>query len=192
MHLNSLLATKASMTASSDSEASMARSDSDNRSSPHQESSASAGSANIDLSKTTAVHAAYSFIILLLVSLVGLKFLSSGTNPFNTQPWIMFLFITTAFAYFSALLAEITFDGALTTSNLFRYLYLISGAVACELLGFVLVGPFGLLPMNACVFILIVLLRHINQLKQITTTPTQQITQDVESGEIQLTSQSSD
>ncbi|KAL6146203.1 hypothetical protein ACLB2K_056886 [Fragaria x ananassa] len=171
--------------------------------SPHRQSS------NNDLSKSTALHAVFGFIIGLLLTLVGLKFVGSGTTPFIAHPLTMSLFISASFVYTIAVLAEITIGGAHnSTSNLFRYMYLISGSLACELLGFVIVGPFGLLLMNPTAFLLVELLRrfdlHIQTFKQqIAITAQQQITdtpQEVSTtitevpqvGEVLLTIQSSE
>ncbi|KAL6133064.1 hypothetical protein ACLB2K_065301 [Fragaria x ananassa] len=139
-------------------------------------------SSNNDFSKSTALHAVFGFIIGLLTALVGLKFFGSGTTPFIAHPWTMSLFITASFVYTIAVLPEITIGGAHnSTSILFRYMYLISGSLACELLGFVLIGPFGLLLMNPSAFLLVELLRRFDlQIQtfkqQIEVTAQQQIT----------------
>ena len=93
-----------------------------------------------------------------LLTLIGLKYQSSGATLFHEHGTILLLIIIDVFTCIVAL--AVTILSATNTSYhlFFKSVCLISGAFACDLLLLVLYPPFGWFIFTICVLVLIYLL----------------------------------
>lgn len=117
-----------------------------------------------EVSSSTPLHAVFSFLIMLLLALVGIHCQGLNSSPLSTHYATMVLFIIAVVIY-SIAFAGIKL-GPHNTSYLptFNFICLTSGTLACELLVSILIAPFWLLIVNLCVILLEVLRRWSKQI----------------------------
>ena len=114
-------------------------------------------------SSSTPFHAVFGFLIMLLLTLVGVHFQGLNMSPLTTHYATMVLFIIAVFIY-SIAFAGIKI-GPHNTSYLpiFNFICLTSGIIACELLVYILIPAFWLLIINLCATLVEVLRRWYKQ-----------------------------
>ena len=110
---------------------------------------------------STPFHAAFGFLITLLLALVGVHFQGLGVSPLKTHFATILLFLMAVVIYSIAFVGIKV--GAHNTSYrylpLFNFICLISGTLACELLVSILITPLWLLIINLCAILVEVLRR---------------------------------
>ncbi|KAF3440029.1 hypothetical protein FNV43_RR18307 [Rhamnella rubrinervis] len=126
------------------------------------------------LGSSKELHTSFGFIIGLMVSLVGVKYLRSGTTLFKEHSIVVSIFIMFVIVY-SISLMRMTLDDDdddrnsnpvptnYTSNSLHAYSYIliISGTLACESLLYVVATPLvWFLIINAFTFIFAVVLRR--------------------------------
>ncbi|KAK9274206.1 hypothetical protein L1049_019020 [Liquidambar formosana] len=103
------------------------------------------------LGSSTAFHAAFGFLIIVLGALIQIKYQSQNAPPFETHPSTMLAFIIVVVLHVVALVVMI---GHKTDSTSYlpvlRHDLLISSAIASTLLLRILVPLFGLLMLVLC------------------------------------------
>lgn len=117
-----------------------------------------------EASSSTPFHAVFGFLIMLLLTLVGVHFQGLNMSPLTTHYAAMVLFIIAVFIY-SIAFAGIKV-GPHNTSYLpiFNFICLTSGIIACELLVYILIPTFWLLIINLCATLVEVLRRWYKQI----------------------------
>ncbi|XP_059439605.1 uncharacterized protein LOC132172169 [Corylus avellana] len=98
------------------------------------------------------------FLILTLLAFIQMKYQNSSRSPFDTHPTTMSAFIVTAYFYTGALVGISRVTQAIPNSNYLPMAMLFSdilGALACSLLIFILVPPFGVFLLFSCSLVLI-------------------------------------
>ena len=103
-----------------------------------------------ELNFSTTVHTAFGFVIVLLLTLLQVKYQNFG-NPFQMHGAIMSLFIVCVLAYAIALVVVSQPTPNTSYLPLLRDVCFIFGAFACDLLLLMLVPPFGWLILGLCV-----------------------------------------
>jgi hypothetical protein len=119
------------------------------------------GSEELKVSSSTPFHAAFGFLITILIGLVGVHFQGLGVSPLRTHFATMLLFLMAVVIYSIAFVGIKV--GAHNTSYhylpLFKFICLISGTIACELLVSILIAALWLLIINLCAILVEVLRR---------------------------------
>ena len=106
-----------------------------------------------------AFHALLSFLVSLLDGLNGLHFQVSGVSPLDTHFALILLFIMTIIVY-SIAYAEIKLQPLDVGLPILRFICLVSGIIAIELLVAMIVSPFWLFMVNLCPILIIRVLHH--------------------------------
>ncbi|KAF3440030.1 hypothetical protein FNV43_RR18308 [Rhamnella rubrinervis] len=125
------------------------------------------------LGSSKELHTSFGFIIGLMVTLAGVKYLGTGTTPFKEHSLVVSIFIMFVLVYGIALMRMTLDDDDDRNSNsaptnytsnslhAYTYILIISGTIACELLLYVVVTPLvWFLIINAFTFIFAVVLRR--------------------------------
>ncbi|KAK9274180.1 hypothetical protein L1049_018994 [Liquidambar formosana] len=106
------------------------------------------------LGSSIALHAAFGFLIVVLSTLIQIKYQSKDLSPFETHPATMIAFIIVVVIHVGALVVTI---GRETDSRSYlpvlRHALLISGALASALLLRILVPLFGLFMFILCLLL---------------------------------------
>ena len=109
-----------------------------------------------------AFHALLAFLISFLAALIGLHFQVLGVSPLQTHFALILLFIIATIVYGIAY-AEIKLQPPNTDLPIFRFICLVSGVIAIELLVAIIISPFWLFMVNLCPILIIGVLRHLYQ-----------------------------
>ncbi|KAL0007802.1 hypothetical protein SO802_009304 [Lithocarpus litseifolius] len=116
-----------------------------------------------DRSSLIAFHQPFVFLITLLTAIVGLHFQVLDVTPLKTHFTITLLLIMAAI-FFSIAYARINRQPCNSEYlSLFRFAYLASGFLICELLVGLLMSPLWWFMMNLCTFLIQEILRRWHQ-----------------------------
>ena len=107
-------------------------------------------------------HALLAFLISFLAALIGLHFQVLGVSPLETHFALILLFIIATIIY-SIAYAEIKLQPPDVDLPIFRFICLVSGVIAIELLVAIIISPFWLFMVNLCPILIIGVLRHLYQ-----------------------------
>ena len=107
-------------------------------------------------------HALLAFLISFLAALIGLHFQVLGISPLETHFALILLFIIAKIIY-SIAYAEIKLQPPDVDLPIFRFICLVSGVIAIELLVAIIISPFWLFMVNLCPILIIGVLRHLYQ-----------------------------
>ena len=110
-----------------------------------------------DFGYSTTVHTAFGFDILVLLTLLQVKYQNSG-NPFQTHVATMLPFILAVIIYAIALVAISQPTPNISYLPILRHVCKIFGAFACDFLLLILVPSFGWFILVLCVSISVRLL----------------------------------
>ena len=109
-----------------------------------------------------AFHALLAFLISFLAALIGLHFQVLGVSPLEIHFALIFLFIIATIVY-SIAYAEIKLQPLDADLPIFRFICLVSGVIAIELLVTIIISPFWLFMVNLCSILIIGVLHHVYQ-----------------------------
>ncbi|KAJ6711275.1 PROTEIN putative-RELATED [Salix purpurea] len=105
-------------------------------------------------SSTTAMHAAMTFLNVVLLALLQLKYQNKETSPFEAHGTIILLYILASIIYstaFIALLLRAHHQPPETPClATLEHISLLTGALACDLLLLILAPPFGYFLLAFC------------------------------------------
>ena len=107
-------------------------------------------------------HALLAFLISFLAALIGLHFQVLGVSPLETHFALILLFIIATIVY-SIVYAEIKLQPPDVDLPIFRFICLVSGVIAIELLVTIIISPFWLFMVNLYPILIIGILRHLYQ-----------------------------
>ncbi|KAL4633953.1 hypothetical protein ACB092_04G161100 [Castanea dentata] len=106
-----------------------------------------------------AFHVLLAFLGSLLAALIGLHFQVLGVSPLDTHFALILLFIMATIVY-SIAYVEIKLQPPDAGLPIFRFICLVSGIIAIELLVAIIVSPFWLFMVNLCPVLIIGVLHH--------------------------------
>ncbi|KAG8663981.1 hypothetical protein MANES_01G269250v8 [Manihot esculenta] len=107
------------------------------------------------LSSSTEIHTSVRFLILVLLTLVQVKYQDKQDSPFETHEAIMVLFIVAAFIYTVSFLSSLILiqnhhDYTFYVLPILKQISVVSGTLACDSLILILCPPFGYLVLALC------------------------------------------
>ena len=114
------------------------------------------------LSFFEAFHELLAFLISFLAAWIGLHFQVLGVSPLEIHFALIWLLIIATIVY-SIAYAEIKLQPPDADLPIFRFICLVSGVIAIELLVAIIISPFWLLMVNLCPILIIGVLRHLYQ-----------------------------
>ena len=109
-----------------------------------------------------AFHELLAYLVSFLAALIGLHFQVLGVSPLETHFALILLFIIATIIY-SIAYAEIKLQPPDVDLPIFRFICLVSGVIAIELLVTIIISPFWLFMVNLYPILIIGILRHLYQ-----------------------------
>ena len=106
------------------------------------------------------------FLIALLFAIIGFHFRSSDISPLETHYAIFLLFLVAIFVYGLAYVLISVLPKNSEYLSILRFIYLVFGTIAIELLASILISPLQLFMVNLCSILIIGVLCSYKQIYQ--------------------------